>query len=176
MLNANIDLIALAKDKTDSGRRVLADVTANELLSHTRDFSDAELKYFGEIFSHLYNHIEPTLKKKIANAVSLADWAPKSLVQLIANDNADIAAPVISFSQKFEDADLERIIKNGTIDHQLRIAERNNIGAVSYTHLDVYKRQAYIFCTAVIFAKCFKNKFIALKCINPKGCFPSQGR
>ncbi len=130
MLNANIDLIALAKDKTDSGRRVLADVTANELLSHTRDFSDAELKYFGEIFSHLYNHIEPTLKKKIANAVSLADWAPKSLVQLIANDNADIAAPVISFSQKFEDADLERIIKNGTIDHQLRIAERNNIGEI----------------------------------------------
>ncbi|MBN8647604.1 MAG: DUF2336 domain-containing protein [Caulobacterales bacterium] len=130
MLNAKIDLIALAKDKTDSGRRALADVTANELLSHTRDFNDAELQYFGEIFSHLYNYIEPTLKKKIANAVSLADWAPKSLVQSIAHDDADIAAPVISFSQKFEDADLAKIVKNGTIDHHLRVAERSNIGEI----------------------------------------------
>lgn len=129
MITNTAQLLELAKDTSDLGRTKLVGQTAEQLLSQARDFTQAELGLFGDIFSKLYQFTDAETKEKLATAIALADWAPISLVRAIALDNADIAGPVLSFSPVIEDELLTEVVKNGSKAHQVRVAERPHIGA-----------------------------------------------
>lgn len=128
MVTNTAQLLELAKDNSDLGRTKLVGKTAEQLLSQARDFSQTELSLFGDIFSKLYQFTDSETKEKLATAIALADWAPESLVRAIALDNADIAGPVLSFSPIIEDELLTEVVKSGSKAHQVRVAERPNIG------------------------------------------------
>jgi Uncharacterised protein conserved in bacteria (DUF2336) len=130
MMENSLDLLQLAQDKSLNGRAKLAHQTAIQLLSQSRDFTDTELKYFGDIFSLLYDYLDENTKKMLASAVALSDWAPKSLLQAIALDKSEIAGPVVSHNNKIDDLDLENIVLNGSRDHQMRVAQRPFIGEI----------------------------------------------
>lgn len=136
-------LIELAKDTSDLGRAKLVGKTAEQLLNQARDFTDAELSLFGDIFAKLYKFTPADTKEKLSSAIAMSDWAPHSLIRVIAMDDENIAGPVLSFSPVIKEELLEEVVKTGSKSHQIRIAQRPFIGQnvsnalVDGNHLEV---------------------------------------
>lgn len=128
MQSKTAQLIELSKDTSVAGRTRLVDETANQLLHQPRDFSQAELQLFGQIFAKLYEFTHEETKHQLANTIALSEWAPLSLVRAIAMDNSHLAGPILSFSPVITDQVLQEVVENGTLEHQLRIADRPFIG------------------------------------------------
>ena len=63
--------------------------------------------------------------------------------------------PIIFLTGKSEEDDIVRVIESGADDYIVKPASRQmimaRINAVSYTHLDVYKRQTYCRCSMLKF-------------------------
>lgn len=121
-------LIQLAKDPSHDARAELASKTANQLLNRTDEFSDNELKLFDDVFKHLYQFAPIKIKQELSSTLALADWAPQNILKELANDDFDVAGPVISFSPVIDDETLVQIINSKGEKHQSCIAGRSNIG------------------------------------------------
>ena len=57
-----------------------------------------------------------------------APWAPHDLVRSLSLDEIDVARPLIARSRALDDADLIKVLVAATLDHQIEVARRPNIG------------------------------------------------
>jgi uncharacterized protein (DUF2336 family) len=81
------------------------------------------------IFLGLVAGAEREIRKRLAEKLSTVDWAPPALINVLALDEIEIARPVIAASPLLKDADLIRLLVEATIEHQIEVARRPNIGA-----------------------------------------------
>jgi uncharacterized protein (DUF2336 family) len=82
----------------------------------------------GSIFTDLVNEAEHDIRLILAEKLSIADWPPPALVNLLALDEIEIARSVIAKSPVLRDADLVRLLVEGAVDHQIEVAKRPLIG------------------------------------------------
>src|SRR5579871_1083322 len=104
-------------------------VAVATLFEHQRGaFSDYERNLASDILKRLSKDVEMDIRIRLA--VRLADdpVAPNELIILLADDSIEVARPVLARSPVLTDADLVRIVQNGSGDHQVVIAERPAIG------------------------------------------------
>jgi uncharacterized protein (DUF2336 family) len=80
------------------------------------------------IFLGLVAGAEREIRKRLADKLSTADWAPPALVNVLALDEIEIARPVIAMSPVLQDKDLIRLLVEATIEHQIEVARRPNLG------------------------------------------------
>ncbi|MDP6603590.1 MAG: DUF2336 domain-containing protein [Rhodospirillales bacterium] len=52
---------------------------------------------------------------------------PEALVRLLANDDIEVAYPILVYSELLRDADLIEVIRHRTQEHQLAVAIRNEV-------------------------------------------------
>jgi uncharacterized protein (DUF2336 family) len=69
------------------------------------------------IFLGLVAGAEREIRKRLADKLSTADWAPPALVNVLALDEIEIARPVIAMSPVLQDK-----------EHQIEVARRPNLG------------------------------------------------
>ena len=81
------------------------------------------------IFLGLVAQAERDIRKRLAEKLSTADWAPPALINVLALDEIEIARPVIAASPLLKDPDLIRLLVEATIEHQIEVARRPNLGA-----------------------------------------------
>ncbi len=81
------------------------------------------------IFLGLVATAEREIRKRLAEKLSTADWAPPAMINVLALDEIEIARPIIAASPVLKDADLIRLLVEATIEHQIEVARRPNIGA-----------------------------------------------
>jgi len=81
------------------------------------------------IFLGLVAGAEREIRKRLAEKLSTVDWAPSALVNVLALDEIEIARPVIAASPLLKDPDLIRLLVEATIEHQIEVARRPNLGA-----------------------------------------------
>jgi uncharacterized protein (DUF2336 family) len=81
------------------------------------------------IFLGLVAGAERDIRKRLAEKLSTAEWAPPALINVLALDEIEIARPVIASSPLLKDPDLIRLLIEATIEHQIEVARRPNLGA-----------------------------------------------
>ena len=81
------------------------------------------------IFLGLVAGAEREIRKRLAEKLSTAEWAPPALINVLALDEIEIARPVIASSPLLKDPDLIRLLIEATIEHQIEVARRPNLGA-----------------------------------------------
>ena len=119
------DLLALARNNSpDARQRLLLGVMALCDASPP----DGQLSpILGEIFLFLARQAERDIRKALAARLAHADWAPTALVNVLALDEIEIAAPILASSPVLHDEDLLQILLEASLDHQIAVARRPHI-------------------------------------------------
>ncbi|MGH7019330.1 MAG: DUF2336 domain-containing protein [Brevundimonas sp.] len=82
-----------------------------------------------DIFVALTRSAEREIRQVLAQRLAKVEWAPAALVRMLAADEIDIARPVIAASPLLLDDDLLQLLADCSIEHQIQVALRPNIGA-----------------------------------------------
>lgn len=80
------------------------------------------------IFLGLVAGAERDIRKRLAEKLAGVEWAPAAMINVLALDEIEIARPIIAASPVLHDADLIRLLIEATVEHQIEVARRPNIG------------------------------------------------
>ncbi len=81
-----------------------------------------------EILLKLIAQAERDIRERLSQRLAAKIWAPPALMVVLAMDEIEIAGPVISGSPVLGDAALIRVLIEATIEHQIEVARRPNLG------------------------------------------------
>lgn len=119
------ELLALArKAEPDARQRLLLGVIA---LCDAAPPSGELSPVLGEIFLTLARQAEREVRKVLAERLSAADWAPSTLINVLALDEIEIARPILAASPVLRDDDLLQVLVKASLEHQIAVARRPNI-------------------------------------------------
>ena len=82
-----------------------------------------------DVFMGLVGRVEHDIRARLAGKLAHASWAPHELVLLLARDDVEIARPLIAASPVLGEQDLIRLLVDASVDHQVEIARRPQLGA-----------------------------------------------
>jgi len=127
------ELLTLARDTSRGARSslvaVLGDLFAEHESEHERVLSERERALMTEILQKLVREVEHTVREQLARHLAESTEAPPDLVRELANDDADVAAPILMRSPLLEDTDLIAVIRHRTQQHKLAVAQRPDVSA-----------------------------------------------
>jgi len=121
-------LLALAQDKSKASRSKMVTAFAELFSEETRLLTDQDRSTMSDIVHQLINEVEEPVRRAIAERLSKAPDVPRDLVLDLANDTIDVAYPVLVHSDALRDEELIEIVQFRTMEHQVAIAVRPNIG------------------------------------------------
>ena len=121
------ELLTLAHDRSpDARKRLLLGVLS---LCDAHPPTGEVSPVLGEIFLNLAAQAERDIRKLLSQRLAAVDWAPRTLVNVLALDEIEIARPVLAASPILEDEDLMRVLLQATLEHQIEVARRPSLGA-----------------------------------------------
>lgn len=120
-------LFELARDKTVAGRRMLVATIGDLFFSQHDVLSDRERSLMTEILRQLIHDVEVSVRRALAERLSEQPLAPHELVIALANDEIEVAHPLLVNSDVLQDLELIEIIRNRTLEHQLAIGIRKSV-------------------------------------------------
>jgi len=89
------------------------------------DYSDEQIALFDDVFQCLIRHIEISARALLANRLAPIDSAPPQTIRRLALDDViEVAAPVLSQSNRLDDAALIEAARNKSQAHLLAISTR----------------------------------------------------
>ncbi|WP_407175834.1 DUF2336 domain-containing protein [Bradyrhizobium sp. STM 3562] len=97
------------------------------------DYSDQQIELFDDVFQCLIEQIEVSAKALLADRLAPIDAAPPQTIRTLAFDEAiEVAGPVLSRSERLDDATLIEAAHNKSQAHLLAISNRSALsGAVT---------------------------------------------
>lgn len=120
-------LLDLAKNRSpDDQHRLLMGVAG--LYQSAADHGGAP-DALADIFIALTRKAEREIRQTLAQRLAKVDWAPAALVRMLAADEIQIARPVIAASPLLLDDDLLQLLVDCSIEHQIQVALRPDLGA-----------------------------------------------
>lgn len=133
-LTAAIDphsLLMLAQSRHPADReRLLEDMVDYCGQAEADDLrAPAMREMIGALFMTLVAEAERDIRRRLAEKIAPAPWAPQALINVLALDDIEIAGPVISASPVLQDHDLIRLLVESTLDHQIAIARRGRLSS-----------------------------------------------
>jgi len=120
-------LFELARDKTVAGRRMLVATIGDLFFSQHDILSDRERALMTEILRQLIHDVEVSVRRALAERLAEQPLAPHELVIALANDDIEVAHPLLVNSDVLQDLELIEIIRNRTLEHQLAIGIRKSV-------------------------------------------------
>jgi uncharacterized protein (DUF2336 family) len=102
-------------------------------ISGAVEFSDDQIALFDDVFQCLMHHIETSAKALLSNRLAPVDRAPPLTVRALAFDDLiEVAAPVLSQSERLDDQTLIETARNKSQAHLMAISTRKTLsGAVT---------------------------------------------
>lgn len=126
--NFDIDnLLTLAREKSQAGRNSLFDTVQELFVTNDGKLTDRERALMSEILRQLIHEVELSVRQDVAKRLSERDDAPRKLVLALANDDIEVAHPLLLNNTVLHDVDLIEIIKHCTQAHQLAVSMRKKI-------------------------------------------------
>src|SRR3546814_11552848 len=89
--------------------------------------SDQERDLIFDILDKLIHEFEVPIRKRLADRLSRNPAAPRALLIALANDEFDVAQPVLLRCPLLSDAELISIIHHRSRPHQIAIARRRDL-------------------------------------------------
>ncbi len=120
-------LLALARRKTVASRNALAETITALFAQDADTLNDREFALMADILRRVLKEIEVSVRRRIAAEFASRPDVPRDLLTFLANDEIDVAYPVLSQSPVLRDADLVEVIRNRTLEHQLAVAVRAGV-------------------------------------------------
>jgi len=99
-----------------------------ELFSYVSDRCDDEqVAQYDEVLCQLAEYVEIEARAHVAGLLAPLDRAPGTVVVKLANDDIEVARPLLQFSKVLSDDDLIDIIANQSEGHREAIASRHSV-------------------------------------------------
>ncbi|MEQ8664697.1 MAG: DUF2336 domain-containing protein [Rhodospirillales bacterium] len=121
------ELLSLARDKSDRGRAKLSEAVSDMFSGVGDSLSDSERSLMLEILQDLIGSCERSVRQSISLRLAEVPNIPHELALELANDEADIAFPILAKCNVLLDTDLIDIVRTRTVQHQLAVAIRNPV-------------------------------------------------
>lgn len=90
--------------------------------------SPRERRMAADVLRQLSRDVEMPIRIALAERLAGDDNVPHELIMMLVDDRIEIARPILAHSPVLSDENLLHIIKHGSSDHHITIAERPNIG------------------------------------------------
>ncbi|MDP1632155.1 MAG: DUF2336 domain-containing protein [Caulobacter sp.] len=125
------DLLKLAKSRRPVDReQLLAAIITLCDKAELDEITQPDVRdLVGAVFMTLVAEAEQDIRRRLAEKIAPAPWAPAALINVLALDDIEIAGPVIAASPVLQDHDLIRLLVEATLDHQIAIARRGRLSA-----------------------------------------------
>lgn len=120
-------LLRLARDKSIEGRKQLVAIVSDLFFDKGTTLTAHERALMTDILKKLIHDVAVPVRKALAERLSRVPSAPHDVVVALANDEIDVAQPILMRSEALLDVDLIEIIRHRTLQHQLAIAMRRNL-------------------------------------------------
>ena len=121
------DLIGLARDKSVEGRTRLVQIVGDLFFDTDTVLRDAERNIMTDILRQLIHDVEMKVRQQLAMRMADENDAPWELVSALANDQIEVAHPILTQSTILQDMELIEIVQHLTYGHQLAIAMRETV-------------------------------------------------
>jgi uncharacterized protein (DUF2336 family) len=126
-------LLNLAKSRTpgDRERLMMSIVDLCGATDTPASLTEPQVQeLISSIFMNLVVEAERDIRRRLAERLAPAAWAPSALINVLALDEIEIARPIIAASPVLKDHDLVRLLVEATIEHQIEVARRPRLGGV----------------------------------------------
>ena len=121
-------ILDLASDSSSQGRETLLKAITELYEKTETKQSDAERELMVDILGQLVSEIETVVRRDLAQRFSANHSAPRELIVMLANDEIEVARPILMHSGVLEDPDLVEIVRQRTAEHRLAVASREEVG------------------------------------------------
>lgn len=120
-------LQALATDTSSEKRRELLSEISDLFLTDSELHSDRELLLFRDVLMRMLDLVDSDARKMFSNASANNTSLPRDLALRLANDEIDVAEPILQQSSVLTDTDMISITRDKGDDHRVAIARRENL-------------------------------------------------
>ncbi len=120
-------LLELALDKSLEGRRALTATIGDLFNKQDEVLSERERALMTDILRKLIHDCEMAVRRDLSERLSSAPNPPHELIVALANDEIEVAEPILRQSAVLRDAELVGVIRHRTQQHQLAIAMRRSL-------------------------------------------------
>jgi uncharacterized protein (DUF2336 family) len=121
------ELLALARAREDAARSRLADALGDLIDGRGGRLSDREWWWMTSIIRAILREVEMPVRRRLALSVSRLDGVPRALVRQLANEEIEIALPILQRSRLLADQDLVEVVLNRTREHAVAVARREDL-------------------------------------------------
>lgn len=120
-------LIDVARQKSSESREKLTKIISDLFHERGESLSAPERALITDILHKLVRDVELPVRQMLAEKLARTSHAPRDLICYLANEQIEVAHPLLSHSSILLDEDLIEIIRHRTMQHQLSIALRQGI-------------------------------------------------
>ena len=120
-------LLDLARDRSVGAREELVETVSDLFFDDGRVLTDHERSLMTDILRQLIHDVEMAVRRKLADRLADQPNAPHELVLTLANDDIEVAHPILLNTDVLHDAELIEIVRHRTLEHQLAIAMRRSL-------------------------------------------------
>ncbi|MFQ5775623.1 MAG: DUF2336 domain-containing protein [Kiloniellaceae bacterium] len=120
-------LIKLALDKSIEGRRALTATIGDLFSARATVLTEREHALMTDILRKLIRDCEMAVRRDLGERLTRAPDPPHELILALANDEIEVAEPVLMQCEVLRDIELIQIIRHRTQQHQLAIAMRRSL-------------------------------------------------
>ena len=121
------ELAKMVKQDSAASQDHLAESIAELLAGQGDTLSDREKALMAGMLRQLLAEVELSIRSKLAEKLSVLRDVPAELIEYLANEEIDVARPVLLNSELLNDEMLLEIIRHRTLEHQLAIAMRKSV-------------------------------------------------
>ncbi len=120
-------LVHLAKESSPERRRDLLREVTDLFFKAPEALNESEIGHIGDIICKIAHDMEVKVRRHLAEKLSASDAAPHQVITMLAEDEIDVAQPVLQNSTVLRTADLIDIIKRHGQEYMLAISQRDRI-------------------------------------------------
>lgn len=136
-------LLDLARQRARESRTQLFENMTDLFLSPENRLTERERAMMEDILAKLLHDLEMTVRRDLAERLAKED-APLELIRLLANDNIEVALPVLRQSRLLHDEDLIEIVRFRSHEHRLAVAAREGLSPAVSEAIVQYGDEAVI--------------------------------
>ena len=132
-INGKVDveaLLRMAVDRSAGGRSTLVRTISEFYLGDETSLTSREIALTFDILYKLIHGVEMRVRRDLAQRLAIRQDVPRELIVTFANDQIDVAYPILVGSAQLSDADLVAVTRDKAIAHQIAITLREHVSTV----------------------------------------------
>lgn len=122
-----VEMLSLAQSKSVDARSRLLENITDMFLSDDGRLSEHERALMSDILGKLIMQVEKDVRKELAENLARTNVDLPDVVKLLANDEIEIARPLLESSALLKDPDLIEIVRMRTDEHRMSITLREEL-------------------------------------------------